>query len=194
VAIVTNDSLVARWWMFLLRGLFALTFGVLALLRPGAAITALVLVFGVWALLDGVNALYLAFSGRRRSWELAVIGLLGIAAAVITFLRPDLTALGLYALIAAWSIARGIAEIALAVALRKQIRGELWLILAGLSSLLFGVLLIALPAAGVLAVVWLIAVYALIFGGLMIGLAFRLRKLARDRTVIPMRGGTPQPA
>jgi uncharacterized membrane protein HdeD (DUF308 family) len=188
-------AVVEHWWLFGVRGLLAIAFGVLTLFAPRLAIAALVLFFGAWALVDGISALVMAFSGRHRSWQLLVMGLLGIAAGVLTFMRPDLTAVGLYALIAAWSIARGIVEIAFAVALRREIRGEGWLIVAGLFSILFGVLLIALPVAGVLAVLWLISFYALLFGGLLIGLALRMRALRNrvaDRTLhLP---GTPQPA
>jgi uncharacterized membrane protein HdeD (DUF308 family) len=184
--------LVDRWWLFLLRGLLAIAFGVLTLVHPGAALTALVLLFGIWALVDGIDALLLAF-GRRRSWQLVVVGFLGIAAGLITLFRPGITAIGLYALIAAWSIARGIVEIVLAIELRREIRGELWLILAGIASIIFGVLLIALPAAGILALLWLVAVYAFWFGGMMLFLSFRLRSL-RPPTSPAVTTTTPQPA
>jgi uncharacterized membrane protein HdeD (DUF308 family) len=166
------------WWLLLLRGILALAFGILALMQPLVALVALVALVGVWALIDGATAIALLLSGWR-SWQLGLVGVAGIAVAVITIVRPGLTALGLYAAIAAWSIARGVLEIGLAIQLRRLIKGELWLIFGGLSSLLFGVLMIALPMAGVLALAWLIAIYALIFGGLMIGLSLRLRREGR---------------
>jgi uncharacterized membrane protein HdeD (DUF308 family) len=166
--------LVQNWWLFLLRGLLAILFGVLTLVQPAAALAALVFVFGVWAFIDGVNALTLAIAGRR-SWQLVIVGLIGIAAGAITFWRPGLTALGLYALFAGWSIARGIVEIAMAVRLRDEVRGEVWMVLGGLISIAFGVLLIVLPASGVLAVAFLIGIYALLYGLIEIALSFRLR-------------------
>jgi uncharacterized membrane protein HdeD (DUF308 family) len=129
--------------------------------------------------------------GRRRSWQLVVIGFLGIAAGLITLFRPGITALGLYALIAGWAIARGIVEIVLAIELRREIRGEGWMIVAGVSSIFFGILLIALPAAGVVALIWLIAFYAFWFGAMMLLVGFRLREHRPRKT--PMVT-TPQPA
>jgi uncharacterized membrane protein HdeD (DUF308 family) len=180
----------SNWWLLLLRGLLALAFGVLALLQPLAALAVLVALFGLWALIDGAAAIALLVSGWR-SWQLAVVGALGILVAIITFFRPGLTAIGLYAAIAGWSIVRGILEIGLAIELRRRVAGEWWLLFAGLSSVLFGGLMIALPAAGVLALAWLIAIYALLFGGIMVGLSLRLRRLARGTTVAPPPIATP---
>ncbi len=188
-------SFVRRWWLFLLRGLFAVLFGILALVQPLAALAALVLVFGAWAFIDGINAFALAIAGHR-SWLMFVGGLIGVGVAVLTFSRPEITAFGLYLAIAAWSITRGILELAVAVELRKQIEGEAWLVLGGIASILFGVLMVVLPVAGVLALAWLIGIYALVFGVLMCALAFRLRSFAgrerepRPRVVTP----TPSPA
>lgn len=175
------------WWLLVLRGVLAILFGAFALSHPLGALAALLLVFGVWAFVDGVSALGLFFAGWR-AWPLVVIGLLGIAVAVLTLLRPGITAVALYAAVAAWAIARGLLEIAIAVALRRQIAGELWMILAGLSSIVFGVLLVALPAAGMLALVWLIGVYAIVFGIFTIALGVRLHGLERPTTP---RYGTP---
>lgn len=177
-------TLVEHWWLFLIRGILALVFGILALTQPLAALAALVLVFGVWALIDGVHALALALSGRAHSWPMALAGLAGVGIGIFTFYRPGITALGLYAAVAAWSIARGVFEIVVAVELRETVQGELWLILGAIASIVFGVLLIVLPVAGVLALGWLIGVYALIFGGIMCALSFRLRQFR----------GTPQRA
>jgi uncharacterized membrane protein HdeD (DUF308 family) len=170
------NALIGNWWLFLLRGVLALIFGVLTLVQPLAALVALVLVFGVWAFIDGISALTLAISGWR-SWQLVVVGLIGIAVGLFTFFRPGLTAVGLYAAVAAWSIARGILEIAVAIELRRTIKGEVWLVLGGIFSILFGVLMILLPVAGLLALAWLIGAYALIFGGIMCVLAYRLHRL-----------------
>jgi uncharacterized membrane protein HdeD (DUF308 family) len=188
-------SLVEHWWLFLIRGILAIIFGILAMMQPLAALAALVLVFGVWALIDGAQALALAVSGRARSWPMALAGLAGVGIGIFTFYRPGITALGLYAAVAAWSIAHGVFEIVVAIDLRKSIEGEAWLILGGIASIVFGVLLIVLPTSGVLALGWLIGLYALIFGAIMLALAFRLRdvhrKVQRGERVFP-HAPTPQ--
>jgi uncharacterized membrane protein HdeD (DUF308 family) len=188
-------ALASNWWLFALRGVLAIAFGILALVHPLAALTAFVLVFGIWAFIDGVDALVVGLSGWR-SWKLALGGAIGIAVGVFTFFKPGIAALGLYAAVAAWSVFRGVLEIAVAIELRKVIRGEVWLVFAGVASILFGVLMIALPAAGVLALAWLMGIYALLFGGLMLALAVRLRKLHRgtEREERPLRTPTIQPA
>lgn len=183
----------SNWWLLLLRGILALAFGVLALMQPLAALAALVALFGVWALIDGATAVALLLSGWR-SWQLGLVGVAGIAVAFITLFRPGLTAIGLYAAIAGWSIARGVLEIALAIELRRRVHAERWLIFGGISSLLFGVLMIALPMAGVLALAWLIATYAIIFGIMMVALSLRLRRVGRPTTTPVTTVGTPRPA
>jgi uncharacterized membrane protein HdeD (DUF308 family) len=180
-----------NWWLFLLRGLLAVVFGVLALVQPIAALTALVFVFGVWAIIDGVNALALAIGGWR-SWQLVLAGLIGVAVGIFTFVQPSITAVGLFAVVAAWAVARGILEIVVAIELRRQIRGEGWLILAGVASIVFGVLMILLPVAGLLAIAWIIGVYALVFGVLYCALAFRLRRV-HEAERHPTARPTPMP-
>jgi uncharacterized membrane protein HdeD (DUF308 family) len=173
----------SSWWLLVIRGLVAVLFGILALVHPLAALMALLFVFAAWAFVDGVSALALFFGGWR-SWQLFIVGLVGIAAAFITFFRPGITALGLYAAVAAWAIARGILEIAIAIRLRRQIEGELWLVLGGIASLVFGALLIILPVAGILALAWLVGVYALVYGVLMIALGLRVHHVARPTTTL----------
>ena len=123
VTLAPVSALAAHWWLFAVRGVLAIIFGVLTLVQPVAALAALVLVFGVWAIIDGINALALALSGWR-SWQLVLAGLVGVGVGVFTFFRPDITAFGLYAAVAAWSIARGVLEIVVAIELRKRIKGE----------------------------------------------------------------------
>ncbi|MDB4969302.1 MAG: putative rane protein [Myxococcales bacterium] len=180
----------STWWLLLLRGILSFAFGVLALIQPLAALAALVALFGAWALIDGAAAIALWLSGWR-SWQLALIGVVGILTAAITLFRPELTAIGLYAAIAAWSLARGALEIALAIKLRRTIEGEVWLLFGGIFSILFGVLMIALPMAGVLVLAWLIATYAMIVGVLLIALSLRLRQVGRPAPIAPMPIGTP---
>jgi uncharacterized membrane protein HdeD (DUF308 family) len=180
--------------MFVVRGAAALIFGLLALIWPHLTVLVLVLLFGAYAIVDGIFALGSAiFGGRsvegRRPW-LVVEGIAGIVAGILTFIWPTVTTLVLLYLIAFWAIVTGILEIMAAVRLRREIRGEWLLALAGVLSVLFGVLLIIWPATGALAVIWLIATYAIVFGVAMIALGLRLRAL-RQRTSIP---GSRRPA
>jgi uncharacterized membrane protein HdeD (DUF308 family) len=174
-------SAVDHWWAFALRGLAAVVFGVLALVWPGETLTILVLLWGSYALIDGVLTLLGAFrTGQDHRWALLVEGLVGIGAGIATFVWPGLTALVLLYIIAAWAVVTGIFELVAAVRLRQVIHNEWMLVLAGIASLVFGIALFAAPGAGALALVWLIAVYAILFGLLLLALAWRLRGL-RER-------------
>jgi uncharacterized membrane protein HdeD (DUF308 family) len=173
------DALAKNWWLLLLRGIAAIAFGALAFIWPGLTLLTLVFLYGAYALIDGVLAIAAAISGRGRlaptGW-LVFVGVLGIAAGLATFFWPAITALVLLVLIATWSILHGVFEIVGAIRLRKEIQGELLLILSGAVSIAFGVLILARPDAGVLAVVWLIATYAVLFGALLVALSLRLRR------------------
>ncbi len=167
-----------NWWAVGLRGLAAIVFGVLAFIWPQIALTVLVLLFGAYALWDGVFAVIAALrfrSGEGHRWLLFIEGLAGIAAGLITFFYPGITAFVLLYVIAAWAIITGVMEILAAIRLRREIQGEWLLLISGLLSVVFGILLVIFPSAGALAVVWLIAAYAILFGILLIALAFRLR-------------------
>ena len=169
------------WWMLLLRGLFAIAFGVLTWVLPGVSLAALVLLFGAYVMADGILGVWSAVAGRKEHehwWVMLVGGLLGIAVGLLTFFAPGVTALVLLFYIAIWAIATGVLQIVVAVRLRKEMQGELLLILAGLASVLFGVLLVVRPEAGALAVLWLIATYAVFFGVLLVMLALKVRSVA----------------
>ena len=174
-----SGTTIFRWWAVLIRGIAAVLFGVVALFRPGLSLALLVALFGAYALVDGVFAIVTAFRKDRGApwWALVIEGIAGIVVAGIAFARPGITALALLYLIAAWCIVTGVAEIGAAIRLRKLIKGEWLLALAGVLSIIFGVLIASRPAAGLATLVWLIGVYAIVFGGLEIGLSFRLRKL-----------------
>ncbi|MHB8141718.1 MAG: HdeD family acid-resistance protein [Vulcanimicrobiaceae bacterium] len=176
-------TLARNWWALLIRGIAALIFGLLALLWPGVTIFAIIIVFGAYAFVDGVFAIAAAIraaESRQRWWPFVIEGIIGIVIGVITFFEPHVTAFALYITIAAWAFLTGIFEIIAAVELRKAIANEVLLIIGGIASILFAVLMIAFPAAGVLAVVWLIGIYAVFFGILMVGLSLRLRKHAHN--------------
>ena len=171
----------ARSWQSLaLRGLAAVLFGLLTLVWPDVTLLVLVTLFGAYALVDGVAALVAAFRGppeaRAHRGTLVLEGLLSVAAGIVAFVWPDITALALLYLIAAWAVVTGILEIVAAVALRRELENEWFLGLMGAASVLFGVLLFARPGAGALTVTWLIGAYAVAFGALLLALAWRLRR------------------
>src|SRR6266850_6508011 len=171
-------TLKLNWWLLALRGLVAVLFGVLAFVWPGATLITLVWLFGAFALANGILSLMLAAKtpkGYPKLGSLILGGLLGILAGLLAFIMPGITAIGLLILIAAWAIATGIMELVAAVRLRKIIANEWLLILAGIASILFGVILLFQPAAGALALIWLIGAWALVFGILLMVLAFRMR-------------------
>jgi uncharacterized membrane protein HdeD (DUF308 family) len=169
-----------NWWVMLLRGLIAITFGILALFLPGAALAGLVLVFGAFSFADGILAVWSALSMRRGHatwWLLLLEGLTGIALGLVVVLWPAMTALVLILFIAAWAFVTGIFEIWAAIKLRRDIPGEWILALTGVLSVVMGILLVLWPGPGLLALIWIIAVYAILFGGAMVALSFRLRRL-----------------
>lgn len=171
-----------NWWVLLLRGLLAIAFGILTWLQPAISLAALVLLFGAFSLADGTLWIWIAFAGRKqdeRWWELLIRGLLSIGVGIITFLKPEITALILLFYIAIWAVATGVLEIVSAIRLRKEIEGEWLFILGGLISVVFGVLLALWPGEGALAVAWLIATYAIAFGALLVILAFKARRFGR---------------
>jgi uncharacterized membrane protein HdeD (DUF308 family) len=172
-----SNVLVRYWWAVALRGLLAVVFGLLALIWPGVTLASMVLFFGVYALVDGVFSIAAAVRQRDRWGAMVLKGLLGIGAGIAAFSVPGITALALIYLIAAWAIVSGVLEIAVAIKLRKEIEGEVLLVLSGITSIAFGGLLAMWPIPGAFAVVTLVGIYALVFGVLLIGLGFRLRAL-----------------
>jgi uncharacterized membrane protein HdeD (DUF308 family) len=191
IAIVDVETLSRNWWVILLRGLAGIGFGIITFLAPALSLAALVILWGAYIFADGVLALVSAIRRRGESnrwWLLVVEGLIGIAAGVLTFVWPAITAIALLYLIAAWAFVTGILEIAAAIRLRKVIAHEWLLALSGVASLGFGILLVVLPGAGALAVVLWIGAYALVFGALLVALAFRLRALGRPSTARPAHG------
>ena len=172
------DLLTRNWWLLALRGLAAVLFGILAFVWPGITLLTLVYLFGWYALINGMLSFVLAYKapkGYSRFGSLILGGLLSILAGLLTFFMPVMTALGLLILIAAWAIVTGVTEIVAAVRLRKVITNEWLLVLAGVASILFGVVLLLLPGAGALALIWWIGAYALVFGIMLMVLAFRMR-------------------
>jgi uncharacterized membrane protein HdeD (DUF308 family) len=184
VPVVDVDSLSRNWWAVSLRGLAGILFGIITFFAPAISLAALVLLFGAYALVDGVLAIVSAVRhrGADRWWLLLLEGLVGIAAGVLTFMWPAITAVALLYLIAAWALVTGAFEIAAAIRLRKAISGEWLLALSGIFSIALGVLLVLFPGPGALAVTIWIGAYAFVFGALLFALGLRLRGLGSPRT------------
>jgi uncharacterized membrane protein HdeD (DUF308 family) len=178
--VVVEDvaSTMARfWWVFLLRGLLAIAFGVVAFTDPGITLAALVIFFGAYALVDGafiIGATLANWRHMENHWLPMLQGILGVFVGVLTFRLPAVTALGLLIYIAAWSLATGALEIVAAIELRKVMKGEMWLLLSGICSVIFAMILMLNPFAAAIGLLWLIAVWAIVFGVLLIGLSFKL--------------------
>jgi uncharacterized membrane protein HdeD (DUF308 family) len=173
--------LARNWWVFLLRGVLAVLFGIVALSFPAAAFLTLVLVFGAFAMVDGIFAVVSAFSSEAKSenwWWLIFEGVFGILIGLLTLFQPAAVGQAWLVLIAVWAIVTGLFEIVTAVRLRKAIEGELWLILGGAVSMLFGILVLVYPASGAFAIGFMVGIYAILFGALFVALALRLRKHA----------------
>jgi uncharacterized membrane protein HdeD (DUF308 family) len=180
VNVTATVSLARWWWAFVLRGLIAVAFGILAFVSPDWGIAILVALFAAWALIDGVTSIATGFQSRDRdrNWWLSMLeGLVGIVAGIVALLFPQYAAEALVLIIGAWAIATGVFEIWAAIRLREEISGEFWLGLAGLASVVFGVIVIIYPAAGALSLVWLIGGFAIAFGAFLVVLGWRLRQV-----------------
>ena len=176
-------SLTDNWWLLLLRGIAAIAFGVLAFFWPGLTLVTLTFFWGAYALIDGIIAIWAAFSASGGDagprWWLGLSGVVSILAGIVTFYYTGETTLVLLMFIAVWAIIIGALQIWGAIALRKVLQHEWLLILNGVLSIAFGVILMAQPGAGALAVAWMIAWYAIFFGGLYIALALKLKQYQR---------------
>jgi uncharacterized membrane protein HdeD (DUF308 family) len=175
------------WGSLVFRGVLAILFGVLAFARPGVSLAVLLAFFGAFVLLEGILAIVAAIRTVREKeggqwWALLLEGIFGIAIAVITFIAPAATAIGLLYYAAAWAIITGVLEIAGAFHMSKHVEGSWMLGLAGVVSVVFGVLLMARPGAGILTMVWIFGAYALVFGVMMVSMGFRLRRFEHRPT------------
>jgi uncharacterized membrane protein HdeD (DUF308 family) len=178
--ILSMNQLLARcWWMLALLGVISLVFAFLALAWPGLTLLSLVVLFAAYALLAGVTWISGATRHRKTHkdwWLFLILGLVSIGAGVTAVLNPGLTTLALVFLMGAYALLMGVLEIVVAVRLRKAIRGEWLMILTGVVSAGFGILVFLFPGAGALALVWLISFYAALTGALLLTLAFRARR------------------
>jgi uncharacterized membrane protein HdeD (DUF308 family) len=183
------QSLSQNWWLVVLRGVLAILFGVSAFIWPGITWLTLIVLFGVYAIVDGLIAIWTGFSRARetpRWWMFLLEGLLNIAAGLVALIWPDLTTLVLIYIIASWAVFTGILEILAAIRLRNEITNEWFLALGGVLSIGLGILLFLQPVAGSLAIIWMIAGYALVFGILLVILGIRLRNWRAPDTTVPL--------
>jgi uncharacterized membrane protein HdeD (DUF308 family) len=174
------EALRRHWWIPVIRGICGIIFGVIAFAYPGLALATLVLLFGAWVLVDGIFRVIGAIGHRASDSDWGfnlIIGILGIVIGFLTFHAPGITALALVIYIAAWALMIGATEIAVAIKLRREIKGEWFLILMGLASIAFAILLLWHPVLGAATLIWIMAWYAVIFGVLAIVFGFRLRSL-----------------
>jgi uncharacterized membrane protein HdeD (DUF308 family) len=173
-------NLLARnWWLIEIRGVAAVAFGVLAFLWPGLTLVVLVTLFAAYMLIDGIALLVSlrrsepATTGHRLT--VALMGILGVAIGIATIFLPGITALALLYLVAFWAITLGLTQVVAAIRLRREISGELWLVIGGVVTVLFGAYLVIFPGAGLLSLVWLVGIWAIVFGVTSMVVAWRLR-------------------
>ena len=178
-------TLTEHWWLMLIRGVLAIIFGVIAFAQPVATAQALVWVFGVYAIVEGILTIWSALRGESdsRIWYI-LWGIVSIAAGVIAFVNPLLTALTLVLVIGVWAVITGVLEIGAAIRLREEISGEFWLGLAGALSIIAGLILFFRPAIGGLSLIYVIGAYAILFGVSLIFLSFRLKGMGDNLTAI----------
>jgi uncharacterized membrane protein HdeD (DUF308 family) len=166
--------------LLIVRGIVGVVIGIVAFVFPGVTIAALVVIFGIYAVIDGLTNLMIGFTRRAgygSPWLHALQGVVGIGAGVLTFIWPGVTALVLILFIGAWAIVTGILEAAAAIKLRKEIHGEWLLALNGILSIAFGLLVLMFPFAGVVGISWVLGTYAMIGGFVLIALGVRLRSV-----------------
>lgn len=172
------------WWTYVLRGALAILFGVIVILFPGIGLLAVIALFAAWAVVDGISSLIGAIGSRgQKDWWVGILlGLVGLAAGIGALLWPGITAIALLYVVAAWAIVSGVLQIWLAIRLREKISGELWMGIAGVVSILFGLYLVIFPGTGLLSVLLLAGLFAIAIGVAMVLLGFRLRRIHSQAT------------
>ncbi|MFY0253280.1 HdeD family acid-resistance protein [Chitinophaga sp. 30R24] len=176
----------AYWWIFLLRGIFALVLGILAVGWPEATFTTLIVFFGTYLFIAGILAVIGVIAARKTSenWSVFLFSaIFGIILGILTFYNPFATGAALIYLIACWALIAGLLELIIAIRLRRVVTGEGWYILGGLLTILFGTLLAANPVAPAVTLTWIFGIYAIFTGLFLIILSVRLRRHSRPRTI-----------
>ena len=189
------NMLAKNWWLVEIRGVAAIAFGVLAFLWPGITLLILVTLFAAYMLIDGVALLVSlrraepATAGHRLA--VGLMGILGVAVGIATIFWPGITALALLYLVAFWAITLGLTQVIAAIRLRREISGELWFVVGGLLTVVFGVIILLFPGTGLLSLVWIVGAWAIVFGITNLILAWRLRglhqQIVRSRVVTSAR-------
>jgi uncharacterized membrane protein HdeD (DUF308 family) len=183
-----------HWWAFVIRGIAAIIFGVLAFVWPGLTLAALIFMFAIFALVNGIMAIISAIRTRgEHVWLLLLEGILGIVAGLLVFSWPGITALLLVFVIGVWAVLTGVLEVISAMRLRKVVNHEWAWVISGVLSVVFGVLIMAKPGAGALALVWLIGAYAVLFGISMFAVAWRVYEMERSEHGHPGSASVHQP-
>jgi uncharacterized membrane protein HdeD (DUF308 family) len=170
--------LVKNWWIILLKGVLLILFGILAFITPGVTISVLVTWFSLFLIADGIISLVgvlMNWKTEEDKWLLLAEGLISIILGFLVFRSPDSFATFVGFLIAFWAVFIGVARIAMAIQLRKEMKGEGWLILSGVLAILFGFLVFAQPGIGLTTVLWMIAIFSLLIGVLLVFLSLKLR-------------------
>src|SRR5262245_8496159 len=175
-----NGLLVSNWWSVVLRGVLGIAIGIVTFTSPSVTLSALVLLFGAYAFIDGILSIASAFHATERWGVLLLEGIAGIAAGLIAFAWPTLTATVLALVIAGWAIVTGVLEIAAAIRLRKEVHGEWLLALFGVLSIAFGILVAMVPLTGALAIATWVGAYAFVSGIVLVVLGLRLRKVSQS--------------
>jgi len=175
------------WWAWGLRGLIAIIFGIAALVVPGLTLSFLAIIFGAFLAADGLLAIIAAATRRQgQPWGMLLIeGVLGLAIGILMFLFPGSAILAFVYLTSAWALLTGILEIAAAFSLRREITGEWSLAVAGILSIVFSGILVFAPITGVFVLSWIMGAYAILFGIMMVSVAFTLHRRLRP-------GGRPE--
>ena len=186
------DVICRRWWVMLLRGLAFIVIGILAMAMPGITLMTLVALFAVFSIIDGVFGIVLGFRGEADGtvwWTMVILGLLALAAGIIAIAWPGLTLIVLVTIIAVSAIVRGVFEIYAAIRLRHEIDDEWILGFSGLMSIVFGMLIMWRPGAGLIAIALLIGADMLALGIFGVALSLRLRKVGQHLTARPTATG-----
>ncbi|HXP95046.1 MAG TPA: HdeD family acid-resistance protein [Candidatus Binatia bacterium] len=174
------EQLAAHWWIPVVRGAFAIVFGLVALFWPGETLLVLIAIFGAFAFVDGIFAIVSAirYATHHERWGVLLLeGILGIFIGLLTFAAPAAIALFFLYFVAGWAIITGIFEIIAAFRIRQSVGSEIFMIIAGILSIGLGLAFFVFPSAGLIAWIWLIGIYAVFFGALMISFGLRMRSL-----------------
>lgn len=176
--VAINGHVARAWGLVAVRGVLAILFGLFAFFYPGVTLLVLIAFFGAYMFVDGIVALVQAvrFRHQREQWPMLLLeGILGIVAGLVTYFLPGAAAFAWVFTIAAWALVTGILEIVAAVRLRRYFPGEVFLAISGIVSILLAIAFVLLPMLGLLVAVWMVGAYAIVFGALLLSLAFRLR-------------------